>query len=243
MNVIVCKDAAEAAKKAALIFAAQITEKPESVLGLATGSTPLGLYNELCAMHTAGILDFSKAVSFNLDEYVGLGENDKQSYRYFMNKNLFEKININPSNTFVPNGLAKDIGHECKSYEEKIAAAGGIDLQLLGVGHNGHIAFNEPADYFLEKTSLFKLDDKTIEANSRFFASKEQVPQRAISMGIGTIMAAKKIVIMITGRGKREILSKFINSPVTPQIPVTVLKFHSNVTVIADMEAAEGINF
>lgn len=243
MNIIVCKDAAEAAKKAAVIFAAQITEKPASVLGLATGSTPLGLYEELKGMYSAGLLDFSRVKSFNLDEYVGLGENDEQSYRYFMDKNLFEKININPENTYVPNGLAKDIGNECKAYEEKIAAAGGIDLQLLGVGHNGHIAFNEPSDYFLEKTSLFKLNEETIEANSRFFASKDQVPQRSISMGIGSIMAAKKIVIMITGRGKREILSKFINSPVTPQIPVTVLKFHSNVTVIADMEAAEGINF
>ena len=237
MKVIITKTYEEMCQKAARILAAQITLKPDSVLGLATGSTPLGIYSELVKKYQQGELDFSELCSVNLDEYVGLSPDNEQSYRYFMNHNLFDHINIPKKYTYVPNGMAEDMLDECDDYELLIQQLGGVDLQLLGIGANGHIGFNEPSDSFAAETHLVDLTDSTIEANSRFFADKDSVPKQAVTMGIGTIMQAKKILLVANGDSKAKAIYDTLFGPVTPQVPASILRFHQDVTVIVD-EAA-----
>ena len=237
MKVIVTKNYEEMCKKAARIIAAQITLKEDSVLGLATGSTPIGIYEDLVKKYEDGRLDFSEVCTVNLDEYVGLSADNDQSYRWFMNHHLFDHINIPKQYTYVPNGCAADPEDECEDYELLIQQLGGVDLQLLGLGPNGHIGFNEPADSFEAETHVTALAESTIEANSRFFASKEEVPTSAITMGIGTIMQAKKIVLVANGESKAKAVKAMLFGPVTPQCPASILRFHQDVTVIVD-EAA-----
>lgn len=238
MNIIVAKDKREFDRISADILAKQIKEKPDSVLGLATGSTPLGLYGELARMFQEEELDFSGVTTFNLDEYKGLAKSHPQSYYYYMKENLFNKINIKEENVNLPNGKARDPQTECAEYEAKIRRAGGIDLQVLGIGHNGHIGFNEPGTPFESTTNLIDLDERTIEANSRFFESPDEVPRQAFSMGIKTIMQARSIVLMISGEDKAEIAAKALEGPITPDVPASVLQLHPFVTVVLDKEAA-----
>ena len=219
-------------RQAANIISAQVILKPDSVLGLATGSSPLGTYKQLIEWYEKGDIDFSKVVSVNLDEYVGLDSSNDQSYRYFMNKNFFEHINIDINNTFVPNGCAVDLAGEGKRYDEHIAELGGIDLQLLGIGLDGHIGFNEPDKYFVKSTHVVDLHESTIKANSRFFANIDEVPKRAITMGMVSIMQAKKILLIASGKEKRDILEKAFYGPITPEIPASILQLHSDITVI-----------
>ena len=237
IKLIRCADAEAAGKAAATLYTALIQSKPDCLLGLATGSTPIPLYKELVKLYEAGELDFSKVRSVNLDEYKGLSGDHPQSYRYFMNDNLFDHVNIKKENTIVPDGLAEDVEAMCDAYEEKIEAWGGIDLQLLGIGHDGHIGFNAPDDFFPVKTHEAKLEEITREANKRFFDSIDDVPTAAFSMGIGTVMAARKIVLIATGADKAEALKQALTGPVTPRLPASILQFHPDVTVIAD-EAA-----
>lgn len=227
----------EVGRLAADQFEALIREKPDCLIGLATGSTPLPLYQELIRREQQGILDFSKVRTANLDEYKGLAADHPQSYRRFMQENLFAHISIRPENTIVPNGLAVDVQAMCREYEEKIAQWGGIDLQLLGIGHDGHIGFNEPEAVFPAMTHEVKLTEMTRQANQRFFDSLEEVPQAAFTMGIGTVMAARKIVMIVTGADKAEILKQALFGPVTPQVPASILQFHQDVVLICD-EAA-----
>lgn len=237
VRVIKAKDPAEMGKLAADQFEALIQAKPACVLGLATGSTPIPLYKELVAREKAGLIDFSRVRSANLDEYKGLSPDHPQSYRKFMQENLFDHVAIKAENTIVPDGLSQDIPAMCQAYEENIERWGGVDMQLLGLGHDGHIGFNEPEDHFPTMTHEVKLADMTIEANKRFFDSIDDVPKSAITMGIGTIMAAKKILMVVTGADKKEILHKTFWGPVTPEVPASILQFHPDVTVICD-EAA-----
>ena len=219
-------------RQAANIISAQVILKPDSVLGLATGSSPLGTYKQLIEWYEKGDIDFSKVTSVNLDEYVGLDGANEQSYRYFMNKNFFQHINIDISNTFVPNGCAVDLAGEGKRYDEHIAELGGIDLQLLGIGLDGHIGFNEPDKYFVKSTHVVDLHESTIKANSRFFANEDEVPKRAITMGMVSIMQAKKILLIASGKEKRDILEKGFYGPIAPEIPASILQLHPDITVI-----------
>ncbi|MGN0452089.1 MAG: glucosamine-6-phosphate deaminase [Acutalibacteraceae bacterium] len=219
-------------RQAANIISAQVILKPDSVLGLATGSSPLGTYKQLIEWYEKGDIDFSEVTSVNLDEYVGLDGTNGQSYRYFMNKNFFEHINIDINNTFVPNGCAVDLAGEGKRYDEHMAELGGIDLQLLGIGLDGHIGFNEPDKYFVKSTHVVDLHESTIKANSRFFASEDEVPKRAITMGMVSIMQAKKILLIASGKAKRDILEKAFYGPITPEIPASILQLHPDITVI-----------
>ena len=237
MKIYVGKNYEEMSHLAANIIAAQVTLKPDSVLGLATGSSPVGMYKELIARHQAGDLDFSAVKSVNLDEYVGLEPTHDQSFRYFMQDNLFNHVNIDPANTNVPNGMAADPAAECDRYEAVIASMGGVDIQVLGMGHNGHIGFNEPAEAFPLKTNLVDLQESTINANSRFFASRDDVPKQAITMGIGAIMKAKKILVVVSGEGKADIVAKAFAGPVTPHVPASILQLHPDVVLVGD-EAA-----
>ena len=237
MKIYCGKDYKEMSRIAANIISAQIIMKPDCVLGLATGSTPVGAYENLVEWYKQGDLDFSQVTSVNLDEYRGLSGDNDQSYRYFMNKNLFDHVNIDKSRTFVPNGLEPDSGKACSEYDEIIESVGGVDLQLLGIGHNGHIGFNEPADEFCRNTQCVDLTASTIEANKRFFEKEEDVPRQAYTMGIGTIMKAKKILLVASGADKAEIIAKSLTGPVTPQVPASILQFHNDVTVVCD-EAA-----
>ena len=218
--------------QAANIISARVILKPDSVLGLATGSSPLGTYKQLIGWYEKGDIDFSKVTSVNLDEYVGLDGTNDQSYRYFINKNFFEHINIDINNTFVPNGCAVDLAGEGKRYDEHIAELGGIDLQLLGIGLDGHIGFNEPDKYFVKSTHVVDLHESTIKANSRFFANIDEVPKRAITMGMVSIMQAKKILLIASGKEKRDILEKAFYGPITPEIPASILQLHPDITVI-----------
>ncbi len=238
MKLIKVNDYYEMSRKAASIIASQITLKPDSVLGLATGDTPLGMYNELVKLYNNKELDFSEVVSFNLDEYYGLDISNKQSYYYFMMNNLFKYINVPAANINIPNGSAENIQKECLRYEEKIKKAGGIDIQVLGIGVNGHIGFNEPDVNFEAKTHLVTLDKSTIQANSRFFINQDDVPTKAISMGIGTIMNSKKILLLACGSAKADIISKAVKGKITPEIPASILQLHQDVTVIVDAAAA-----
>lgn len=236
MKVIRVNSYEEMSRRAADLIAAQVSEKPDCVLGLATGSTPEGTYAKLISCYEKGKVDFSLVRTVNLDEYEGLSPESPQSYRYFMDKHLFEHINIDPANTHIPNGLS-DEAEECKRYEELISSLGGIDLQLLGLGHNGHIGFNEPAEEFVRHTHPVELSESTIRANSRLFQSREEMPRRAVTMGIGTIMQAKRILLIVSGKSKREALLRTLSGPVRPDFPASVLQLHRDVTVIADEEA------
>ena len=232
MNFIKVENYDKLSSIAANIIASQVTLKPNCVLGLATGSSPLGTYAKLAEKYNAGELDFSKVTSVNLDEYVGLtGEND-QSYRYFMDHNLFCNINIDKANTYVPNGCAEDLKAEGENYDAFIKSLGGIDLQLLGIGLDGHIGFNEPDASFIAETHEVELDESTIEANARFFASKADVPTKAITMGMMSIMQAKKILLIANGSKKKDILDKAFFGPITPYVPASILQLHPDVTVI-----------
>ena len=232
MNFVKAESYEQLSKFAANIIAAQVILKPDCVLGLATGSSPLGTYANLVKMCDAGELDFSKVTSVNLDEYAGLTGDNDQSYRYFMDTNLFSKVNIDRDKTHVPNGCAADLSKEGERYDELIKSLGGIDLQLLGIGLDGHIGFNEPDDVFTKETHLVTLDPSTIEANARFFASKDEVPTQAITMGMMSIMQAKKVLLIANGKNKKEILEKSLYGPITPQIPASILQLHKDLTVI-----------
>lgn len=227
----------EMSKTAANIIAAQVTMKPNCVLGLATGSSPIGTYKRLCLKYNEGELDFSGVTTVNLDEYRGLPRDNDQSYYYFMNEHLFDHVNIDKANTSVPNGMEPDAEKECERYEKHIDDLGGIDLQLLGLGHNGHIGFNEPAAEFVKKTHCVDLTPSTIEANKRFFESADDVPKQAYTMGIQTIMKAKKILVVVSGADKAEIVKKAFLGPVTPEVPASILQMHPDVTVVCDAEA------
>ena len=235
LNIIKVKTPEEMGKAAADEFEAVIHAKPACVIGLATGSTPLPLYRELIAREKAGLIDFSRVRSANLDEYKGLAPDHPQSYRRFMQENLFDHISIKPENTIVPDGLAADIPAMCEAYERKIEDWGGVDIQLLGIGHNGHIGFNEPTDNFPATVHTVQLTESTINANSRLFERREDVPTQAITMGIGTIMKAKKI-LLIAGPDKAEIVEKACFGKVTPEVPASVLQLHPDVTVILSAE-------
>ena len=241
MIIYAGKDYNDVSRKAANIMSAQIIMKPDCVLGLATGSSPVGTYKQLIEWYNKGDLDFSKVTSINLDEYKGLSPENDQSYRYFMNYNLFNHVNIDKSRTFVPDGLESDSQKACDTYNEIIRQQGGIDLQLLGLGHNGHIGFNEPCDHFPVITHEVQLTEMTREANKRFFSSLADVPTAALTMGIGTVMATRKIVMIITGADKADILYKVFFGPVTPEVPGSILQFHSDVTLICDEAAAAKI--
>ena len=237
MRIIKAKDYDDLSRKAANIISAQVLLKPDCVLGLATGSTPIGTYKQLIEWYEKGDLDFSAAKSVNLDEYRGLTRDNDQSYYYFMYNNLFKHININMENTNVPDGTEPDSEKECSRYENVIEAYGGVDLQLLGLGHNGHIGFNEPDKDFPRTTHCVDLTHSTIEANKRFFASVDDVPKQAYTMGIGTIMKARKILLVVSGADKAQILHDVLCGPVTPEVPASILQLHSDVIVVAD-EAA-----
>ena len=237
MKVIVTRNYEEMCQKATRIIAAQVTLKPDSVLGLATGSTPVGIYQDLVKKYQEDRLDFSEVCTVNLDEYIGLDRENPQSYRYFMNHNLFDHVNIPKQYTYVPDGLSSDPEDECEDYELLIQQLGGVDLQLLGIGGNGHIGFNEPAESFAEETHVTNLSASTIEANSRFFGEGEEVPKQAITMGIGTIMQAKKILLVANGESKAQAIYDTLYGPVSPNCPASILRFHQDVTVIVD-EAA-----
>ena len=237
-RVVVVKNPEEMGVKAAELFEAAIQTKPACVIGLATGSTPLPLYRQLIALEKAGKIDFSKVRSANLEEYKGLAPDHPQSYRRFMQENLFNHISVKPENTIVPDGLAEDVQAMCTAYEEKIESWGGVDLQLLGIGHDGHIGFNEPEDHFPNMTHEVVLEEITRDANKRFFNSIDEVPTAAFTMGIGTVMAAKKIVMVVTGKDKAQILKDSFFGPVTPKVPASILQFHPDVTLICDEAAA-----
>ena len=241
MRIIQAGDYNDMSRKAAAIPAAQITLKPDCVLGLATGSTPVGAYEKLVEWYRNGSLDFSGVSSVNLDEYRGIGKENPQSYYYFMHQHLFDKVNIRPENTRVPDGTEPDAEKECRAYEEHIRSLGGIDLQLLGLGHNGHIGFNEPAATFAKVTHCVDLAESTIEANKRFFASADEVPRQAYTMGIGTIMHAKKILVVVSGEDKAEIVAKAFFGEVTPEVPASILQMHQDVTLVADTAALSRI--
>ncbi len=232
MKFITVKTYEELSNKAADIIAAQITVKPDCVLGLATGSSPVGTYKRLIEDNKNGKIDFSAVTTVNLDEYVGLDEANDQSYRYFMNDNLFNHVNIDKANTSVPNGKAADLKAEGEAYDNKIKALGGIDLQLLGIGVDGHIGFNEPDSFFTAATHEVVLDESTIKANARFFANEDEVPKTAITMGMMSIMQAKKILLVANGAAKKDILEKAFFGPVDPQVPASILQLHPDVTVI-----------
>ncbi len=232
MKFITTKTYEEMSNKAADIIAAQIIVKPNCVLGLATGSSPVGTYKRLIEDNKNGKIDFSTVTSVNLDEYVGLDVSNDQSYRCFMNDNLFNHVNIDKAKTFVPNGCAADLKAEGEAYDNMIKELGGIDLQLLGIGLDGHIGFNEPDKYFTGATHEVTLDESTIKANARFFASEDEVPKTAITMGMMSIMQAKKIVLVANGAAKKEIVEKSFFGPIDPQVPASILQLHPDVTVI-----------
>ena len=238
MRIIVVDNYEEMSKKAARMIASQVMLKPDSVLGLATGDTPLGMYKELVKLYKDEEVDFTEVRTFNLDEYYGLSSESPHSYYSYMINNLFNHINIKRENINVPSGLAKDINTVCIEYENKIKKAGGIDMQVLGIGGNGHIGFNEPDVNFEAETHLVNLDEQTIKANSRFFNSIEDVPVKAISMGIKTIMNSKKIILLVSGISKAEVIEKAIKGKINPNLPASILQLHNDVTIILDKEAA-----
>lgn len=237
MKIYKAKDYKDMSRKAANIISAQVIMKPNCVLGLATGSTPIGTYDQLVEWYNKGDLDFSEVTTVNLDEYKGLPRTNDQGYYYFMHQHLFDRVNIDPERTNVPNGMEPDAEKECGRYEELIRSLGGVDLQLLGLGHNGHIGFNEPGEAFEKETHCVDLTESTIEANKRFFASADDVPKQAYTMGIKTIMQAKKILIVVNGENKADIVERAFFGPVTPEVPASILQLHNDVTLVGD-EAA-----
>ena len=237
MRLIRAKDHGEVSRKAANLIAGQVRLKPDCVLGLATGSTPVGCYKELIAQYRAGELDFSRVKTVNLDEYVGLYKNHPQSYAYFMRTNLFDHINIDPVNCHIPNGFNPDAAVECARYDHVIESLGGVELQLLGLGANGHIGFNEPRDEFINGTNYVELTESTIEANKRFFENREDVPTHAYTMGIGSIMKARRILLVVNGESKAQAVKDCFFGPIRPRSPGSILQLHPDFTLIAD-EAA-----
>ena len=236
MKLIRVNSYEELSRKAADLIAAQILLKPDCVLGLATGSTPIGTYQNLVQKYQAGDLDFSQVTTFNLDEYLGLTGDHPQSYRYFMQSNLFDHVNLRPQCTHVPDGCAEDPAAYGAAYDQAILDHGGIDLQLLGIGNNGHIAFNEPGDCFIRETHTVELKQSTIEANKRFFNSIDEVPTRAITLGIGSIMQAKKVLLIADGPAKKEAIEKSFFGPICPEVPAPVLQLHPDLTVICNVD-------
>ena len=237
MKIIRANDYADMSRKAANILSAQIILKPDCVLGLATGGTPVGAYQQLVEWYNKGDIDFSEVTTVNLDEYRGLPKDHPESYWSFMHRNLFDKVNIDPAKINLPDGTNPDAEDACAKYNQIIHAVGGIDLQLLGIGNNGHIAFNEPCEEFPEKTHVVDLTQNTIEANARFFESMDQVPKKALTMGIGTIMKAKKIVLLANGPKKAQTIYDTVYGPITPKVPASVLRLHPDVTIFVDEEA------
>ncbi len=237
MRILYAADYNDLSRKAANLIGAQVIMKPDCVLGLATGSSPLGTYKCLIEAYEKGDLDFSRCFAANLDEYRGLTKDNDQSYAYFMYENLFKHINIDMANTNIPDGTNPDAEAECKRYDEAVAALGGVDIQLLGIGNNGHIGFNEPADEFPTGTHCVDLTDSTIDANARFFARREDVPTQAYTMGIKTIMSAKKILLIASGENKAPIMYEMAAGPVVPSVPASILQMHNDVTVVADAAA------
>lgn len=237
MRFIATEDYAQMSRAAANLISAQVIMKPNCVLGLATGSTPVGAYEQLIDMYNKGDLDFSNVTTVNLDEYKGLSGDHDQSYRYFMNTNLFNSVNIDKARTFVPDGLEPDSAKACADYNKVIADCGQVDLQLLGLGLNGHIGFNEPSDSFEKETHCVDLTESTIQANSRFFESIDMVPTQAYTMGIQTIMRAKKIVLVVNGEGKAQIVKDAFFGPITPNVPASILQLHDDVVVVGDAGA------
>ncbi len=242
MRIYAAKDYQAMSRRAADIIAAQVVMKPECVLGLATGSTPIGAYQELVARHKRGELSFGEVTTVNLDEYRGLAPTHDQSYRYFMQTNLFDHVDVRREYTFVPDGLAQDPQKECEAYDERVKALGYADLQLLGLGRNGHIGFNEPGDSFVVPTHVIDLTDSTIDANARFFASRDEVPRQALTMGIGVIMHARKILVVASGADKADAVLGMVKGPVTPQMPASILQLHPDVTLVADEAALSKLN-
>lgn len=244
LKIYKVKNYDEMSKKAATLIAAQVIANPESVLGLATGSTPVGTYKYLSKWYKDGYLDidFSDVRVVNLDEYKGLPRDNDQSYYYFMQDNLFKNINIKAENTHIPNGLEIDEIKACSEYEQIIKSLGGVDLQLLGIGSNGHIGFNEPSDVFIKNCHCIKLAETTIEANSRFFANKEEVPKKAYTMGVGNIMEASNILLLASGKAKAKAIKQLLSGEITAKVPASVLQLHHNVTIIADEEALSAVN-
>ena len=234
MRIYVAKDYHDMSRKAANIVSAQVIMKPNCVLGLATGSTPEGIYAQLTDWYNKGDIDFSSVKSVNLDEYKGLPRESDQSYYYYMNEHFFKGINIRPENTHIPNGMEPDSEKECARYNRVIESVGGIDLQILGIGANGHIGFNEPGEAFEKETHCVALTESTIEANSRFFENRDDVPRYANSMGIKSIMQAKKILLVASGAGKADAMYAALCGPITPAVPASILQLHNDVTVVAD---------
>ena len=237
MRFISCADYTAMSRQAANLISVQVIVKPNCELGLATGSTPIGTYKQLIEWYNKGDLSFANVRSVNLDEYKGLSGDHDQSYRYFMQNNLFNHVDIDVANTSVPNGKAEDADAECAAYDAHIRELGGIDLQLLGMGHNGHIGFNEPADEFVGPTHVVELAQSTIDANKRFFASEADVPRQALTMGMAAILQARSVVVVVSGEDKAEIVHKAFFGPITPRVPASLLQLHPNVTVVGD-EAA-----
>ena len=237
MKVIIARDYSEQCSAAADIIEGIVRAKPDCCLGLATGSSPVGMYKELARRCAEEGLDFSRVHSVNLDEYIGLAPEHDQSYRYFMNTNLFDHVNIDKTRTYVPNGLEEDSDKACADYNEIIRSVGGIDIQLLGIDGNGHIGFNEPGEAFEKETHCVDLTESTIKANARFFESMDEVPKQAYTMGIKNIMAAKKILLVATGSAKADALYKSLYGPITPNVPASILQLHQDVTVVADEDA------
>ena len=238
IKVEVFEDYKGLSKAAAELIAARMKAKPDIILGLATGSSPVGVYDELTRMYEAGELDFSAVRSFNLDEYYPLSPDNDQSYRYFMNKNLFDRVNIDKANTRVPSGVAEDVEKECADYDAALAAAGGTDVQVLGIGGNGHIGFNEPDGFFTAATHKVALTENTIKANARFFASEDDVPRFAVTMGMGAIMSAKSIVLVANGEAKAQAVASMLTGGIDPLCPASILQLHPDVHVFIDKAAA-----
>ena len=242
MKIVKAKDYRDMSRKAANIISAQVILYPKSVLGLATGETMIGMYDQLAEWNTKGDVDFSQVITFNLDEYIGLSADNRQSYSWFMNDRFFNQINIRKNSTHIPNGLADDIELECRKYDGLIQANGGVNLQVLGLGHNGHIGFNEPSATFTKNTHQIMLSGSTQKANARFFKEHEPVPQCAITMGMGTIMQAKRILLMCSGADKADILYTCLFGDINPKYPGSILQLHRDLTLIADEAALSAIN-
>lgn len=240
MEFILCENYNEMSIKAAKIIESQIRKNPKSVLGLATGSTPIGMYNELSRMYREEGLDFSEITSVNLDEYYPIAPENINSYKYFMDDNLFNHVNINKANTHLPKGSAEDADAECRAYDELIKSTGGISIQVLGIGENGHIGFNEPADELVSGTHMVELTESTINANARNFDSADDVPRHALTMGMASIMSAEKIILLISGKKKHFALKKLLDDKINTNVPATLLKLHKDVVVLYDKEAYEG---
>ncbi len=241
MKIIAAKDYNDMSRKAANLLSAQVIMKPNCVLGLATGSSPIGTYDQLVDWYHKGDLDFSEVTTVNLDEYRGLKRTDPQSYYYFMHEHLFSRVNIQPDRTHIPDGTDPDSERACTAYNQILHDVGGVDMQLLGLGHNGHIGFNEPGEAFEKDTHCVQLTRSTIEANARFFDSIDQVPTQAYTMGIRSIMQARRIVIVVSGEGKADIVRRAFFGPVTPEVPASILQMHNAVTLVADQAALSKI--